>query len=105
MKGYTTSLGLVGAALLVAGGLAYLLDPESGSVGLINLGLGVLLVVVAGILNPDLFRLYGRWLNAFWGGIMVFGIVVMVNFLGNRYADRIDLTEGQLHTFTTPKKE
>jgi ABC-type uncharacterized transport system involved in gliding motility auxiliary subunit len=29
---------------------------------------------------------------------MVFGIVVMVNFLGNRYADRIDLTEGQLHS-------
>ena len=98
MKGYTTPLGLVGAALIVAGGLAYLLDPESGSVGLINLGLGALLVVVTGILNPDLFRLYGRWLNAFWGGIMVFGIVVMVNFLGNRYADRIDLTEGQLHS-------
>ena len=98
MKGYTTPLGLIGAALVVAGGLAYLLDPESGSVGPINLALGALLVAVAGILNPDLFRLYGRWLNAFWGGIMVFGIVAMVNFLGNRYADRIDLTEGQLHS-------
>ena len=48
MKGYTTPLGLVGAALIVAGGLAYLLDPETGSVGLINLGLGALLVAVAG---------------------------------------------------------
>ena len=98
MKQYTTPLGLVGAALFVAGGAAYLIDPESGSVGLVNLGLGALLAVAAGILNPDLFRQYGRWLNAFWGGIMVFGIVAMVNFLGNRYAERVDLTEGQLHS-------
>ena len=98
MKGYTTALGFVGAALFVAGGSAYLLDPESGFAGLVNLLLGALLVVAAGVLNPALFRLYGRWLHAFWGGIMVFGIVTMVNFLGNRYAERIDLTEGQLHS-------
>lgn len=100
MKAYTTLLGLIGAALVVAGGLAYLLNPESGSFGLFNLGLGALLVAGAGLLNPDLFRLYGRWLNAFWGGIMVFGIVAMVNFLGNRYPERVDLTEGQLHSIS-----
>ena len=67
MKGYTTALGFVGAALFVAGGSAYLLDPESGFAGLVNLLLGALLVVAAGVLNPALFRLYGRWLHAFWG--------------------------------------
>ena len=98
MKAYTTPLGLAGAALAVAGALAYIMNPASGTAGLFNLGLGVVLVVVAGVLNPELFRQYGRWLNAFWGGIMVFGIVVMVNFLGNRYPERFDLTEGQLHS-------
>ena len=98
MKAYTTPLGLVGAALMVAGGLAYLLNTESGSAGLFNLALGALMVAAAGLLNPVLFRQYGRWLNAFWGGIMVFGIVAMVNFLGNRYPERFDLTEGQLHS-------
>ncbi|MCY4605317.1 MAG: GldG family protein, partial [Gemmatimonadetes bacterium] len=98
MKAYTTPLGLVGAALIVAGGLAYLLNAESGSIGLFNLALGTLMVAAAGLLNPALFRQYGRWLNAFWGGIMVFGIVAMVNFLGNRYPERFDLTEGQLHS-------
>ena len=80
MKAYTTPLGLVGAALMVAGGLAYLLNAESGSIGLFNLALGALMVAAAGLLNPTLFRQYGRWLNAFWGGIMVFGIVAMINF-------------------------
>ena len=98
MKAYTTPLGLAGAALAVAGALAYIMDPASGTVGLFNLGLGVVLLVVAGVLNPELFRQYGRWLNAFWGGIMVFGIVAMVNFLGNRYPERFDLTEGKLHS-------
>ena len=73
---------------------AYLLNAESGSVGLFNLVLGALMVAAAGLLNPALFRQYGRWLNAFWGGIMVFGIVAMVNFLGNRYPERFDLTRG-----------
>ena len=91
-------MGLVGAALMVAGGLAYLLNAESGSIGLFNLALGALMVAAAGLLNPTLFRQYGRWLNAFWGGIMVFGIVAMVNFLGNRYPERFDLTEGRLHS-------
>ena len=98
MKAYTTPLGLVGAALMVAGGSAYLLNAESGSIGLFNLALGALMVAAAGLLNPALFRQYGRWLNAFWGGIMVFGIVAMINFLGNRYPERFDLTEGQLHS-------
>ncbi|MEE3259706.1 MAG: DUF4350 domain-containing protein [Candidatus Latescibacterota bacterium] len=98
MREYTTPLGLVGAALVAAGALAYLLDPASSSAGLFNLLFGVVLVAVAGVLNPALFRQYGRWLNAFWGGIMVFGIVAMVNFLGNRYPERFDLTEGQLHS-------
>ena len=98
MKAYTTPLGLIGAVLIAAGGLAYLLNQESGSAGLVNLGIGVVLVVVAGVLNPDLFRQYSRWLNAFWGGIMIFCIVVMVNFLGNRYPERFDLTEGKLHS-------
>ena len=98
MKAYTTPLGLIGAVLIAAGGLAYFLNQESGSAGLVNLGIGIVLVVVAGVLNPDLFRQYSRWLNAFWGGIMIFCIVVMVNFLGNRYPERFDLTEGKLHS-------
>lgn len=97
MKALTTPLGLVGAALMVAGGAAYLLNAESG-LALFNLALGALMVAAAGLSNPALFRQYGRWLNAFWGGIMVFGIVAMVNFLGNRYPERFDLTEGQLHS-------
>jgi len=31
---------------------------------------------------------------------MVFGIVAMINFLSNRYAERLDLTEGQLHSLS-----
>ncbi len=100
MRDYAIPISLVGAILIAVGGLAYLVSPETGSIGLVNAAVGTLLVVGAGFLNADLFRQYGRWLNAFWGGIMVFGIVAMINFLSNRYAERLDLTEGQLHSLS-----
>lgn len=100
MKAYTTPLSLVGAALILAGGLAYLLGPDPGYAAAANAALGVILIIAAGVLDPALFRKYGRWLNAFWGGIMVLGIVVMVNFLADRYPHRADLTEGGLHSLS-----
>lgn len=100
MKSFTIPLSLLGVVLVLAGGLAYLLNPEAGYGPIANLGLGLALIVVAGVLNPDLFRQYGRWLNAFWGGIMVLGIIVMVNFLTDRYPRRLDLTEGKLHSLS-----
>jgi len=100
MKSYTIPLSLLGAALVLAGGLAYLLNPEAGYGSIANVVVGVVLVIVAGVLNPDLFRQYGRWINAFWGGIMVLGIVAMVNFLADRYPQRLDLTEGKLHSLS-----
>jgi ABC-type uncharacterized transport system involved in gliding motility auxiliary subunit len=98
MKRYSAPLSLAGAALVLAGGLAYLLEPESAALPLANLGAGLALVVLAGLLNPELFRQYGRWLNAFWGSLMVLGIAAMLNFLGTRYHDRLDLTAGKLHS-------
>ncbi|MBI2503987.1 MAG: GldG family protein [Candidatus Latescibacteria bacterium] len=98
MKRYSVPLSLAGAALALAGGLAYLLGPESAALALANLGAGLALVVIAGLLNPELFRQYGRWLNAFWGSLMVLGIAAMLNFLGTRYHDRLDLTAGKLHS-------
>lgn len=98
MKPYTIPLSLAGAALIAAGGLAYLIQPEAGVVPAVNMAAGAAMVVAAGVINPDLFRHYGRWLNAFWGGIMVLGITVMVNFLADRYPQRLDVTAGKLHS-------
>lgn len=100
MKAYATPISLVGAALVLVGGSAYLIAPDTGGIGLANLAVGAILIVLAGFLNGELFRQYSRWINAFWGGIMVFGILAMVNFLGNRYPQRLDLTEGQLHSLS-----
>ena len=100
MRAYTIPLSLVGAALLAAGALAYLLAPQVGWGAYLNLGLGLVLIVVAGALNPDLFRHYGRWLNAVWGSIMVLGIIVMVNYLADLYPGRLDLTAGKLHSLS-----
>jgi len=100
MKSYTIPLSLLGAALVLAGGLAYLLNPESGYAPIANVGLGVVLIVGAGVVAPDLFREYGRWINAFWGGIMVLGIIVILNFMADRYPRRLDLTEGKLHSLS-----
>ena len=100
MKTYTTPISLVGAALVTSGALALLLAPETEWLPAVNVGLGALLVAAAGILNPELFRQYGRWLNAFWGGIMTLAILVMVNFLADRYPQRLDVTEGQLHSLS-----
>jgi ABC-type uncharacterized transport system involved in gliding motility auxiliary subunit len=100
MKAYTTPLSLLGAALVLAGGLSYLLDPEAGYGAAAHVVSGAVIVVIAGVLNPDLFRQYGRWVNAFWGAIMVLGIVVMVNFLADRYPKRLDLTAGKLHSLS-----
>ncbi|NKB65546.1 MAG: hypothetical protein GKR89_00670 [Candidatus Latescibacteria bacterium] len=100
MKNYSIPLSLVGAVLALAGGLAYLIATEPGWIPFFNMGLGVALVVLAGVINPDLFRHYGRWLNALWGAIMVLGITVMVNFLADRYPQRLDWTEGQLHSLS-----
>ena len=98
MKTYATPISLVGAALLVSGGLALVLAAETMWLPAVNVGLGILLVAGAGALNPDLFHHYGRWLNAFWGGIMVLAILVMVNFLVDRYPQRLDVTAGKLHS-------
>jgi ABC-type uncharacterized transport system involved in gliding motility auxiliary subunit len=100
MRSYATPISLVGAALVVSGGLALLLAPETEWLPLVNVALGALLVASAGLLNPELFKHYGRWLNAFWGSIMVLAIVVMVNFLADRYPQRLDMTEGQLHSLS-----
>lgn len=100
MKRLSAPLSLAGAALVLAGGLAYLLEPESPALPLANLGAGVALVALAGVLNPELFRQYGRWLNAFWGSLMVVGIAAMLNFLGTRYHERFDLTAGKLHSLS-----
>ena len=100
MKNYAVPLSLVGAALILVGGVGYVIAPETGGGGLFNIAAGILLVVVAGVLDKAMFLQYGRWLNAFWGGIMVFGIVAMVNFLSDRYSERLDLTEGKLHSLS-----
>ncbi|MEW6752297.1 MAG: Gldg family protein [Candidatus Latescibacterota bacterium] len=100
MKQYTVPLSLVGAALVLAGGLARLLSPEAGYASLANVVVGLAAIIAAGALNPGLFRQYGRWLNAFWGALMVLGIVAMVNFLADRYPKRADLTAGGLHSLS-----
>ncbi len=98
MKSYTIPISLAGAALILAGGLTRLLETEPGPLPVVNGILGVALVVLSGIVNPDLFRQYGRWINAFWGTILVLGIVVLVNFLAERYHERVDVTAGKLHS-------
>ncbi len=100
MKAYTIPLSLLGAGLILAGGLAYLISSEPGWGVFLNLGLGAVLGIAMGILNPDLFRHYGNWLNAIWGSIMVLGIAVMVNFLADLYPGRFDLTAGRLHSLS-----
>ena len=89
MKPYAVPLSLLGAALILAGGLAYVLAEEPGVGILINVVVGLALVVVVGVLNPELFRHYGRWRNAAWGAVMVLGIIVMVNYLADKYPDRV----------------
>ena len=98
MKSYTIPLSLVGAALVAVGILGHLLGAGGEVLPWVNIGLGVVAIAVAAILDKELFRYYGRWLNALWGSIMVLGIVVMVNFLSNIYHDRLDMTEGKLHS-------
>ena len=100
MKAYSTLLSLAGAAIFLAGGLAYLLNSGEMWLVLVNVVLGLAAIVVAGLLNPDLFRQYSLWLNAVWGGITVLAIIVMVNFLADRYPQRLDATAGKLHSLS-----
>jgi|GEM_PF-62684 len=102
MKRHAGPISLLGGFLLLAGfltlSLDFVLDRETSWMPLATLGGGVVLAAISGLLEPGLFRHYGRWINASLGGIMVFLIVAMVNFLSNRHHERIDLTEGQLHS-------
>ena len=102
MKRHAGAISLLGGFILLAGlltlALDFVLDRESTWIPLATLGCGAVLAAISGALEPELFRHYGRWINASLGGIMVFLIVAMVNFLGNRHHDRIDLTEGRLHS-------
>jgi ABC-type uncharacterized transport system involved in gliding motility auxiliary subunit len=100
MKAYSKPLSLLGVVLILAGGLAYLISPDPEWGIFLNIGIGVALVVAMGVLNPELFRHYGSWLNAIWGSIMVLGIVAMVNFLADLYPQRFDLTAGSLHSLS-----
>lgn len=93
-------LGLAGGVLVVSGALAWVLGGETSWLPAINTGVGALLVIGAGVLNAEMFRYYGRWLNAFWGGLMVLAILVMANFLADRYPQRYDVTEGKLHSLS-----
>ena len=96
-KRYSAGISGIGGVLLVAGLLSTALRSSDTQLPLVVGVLGVLLVVVAAVVDTEMFKRYGRWLNAFWGTAMVLAIVGMLNFLGQRYSDRIDLTEGQLH--------
>ena len=100
MKPYAVPLSLLGAALMLAGGLAYVIADEPGAGILVNVIVGAALVIAVGALNPDLFRQYGRWLNAVWGAVMVLGIIVLVNYLAEKYPERLDLTAGKLHSLS-----
>ena len=100
MRAYSIPISLLGAALIAAGGLAYLIGDEPGWGAYLNLGLGALIVVVMGVLNPALFRQYGLWLNAVWGSAMVLGIVGLVNYLADQHPKRLDLTEAGLHSLS-----
>ena len=100
MKAYSIPLSLLGAVFVLAGGLAYLISPEPGLGIFLNIGVGLVLVIAMGILNSELFRHYGNWLNAIWGSIMVLGIAAMVNFLADLYPQRLDLTAGKLHSLS-----
>ena len=100
MKPYAVPLSLLGAALMLAAGLAYLIADDPGAGILVNLIIGAGLVVAVGAVNPDLFRQYGRWLNAVWGAVMVLGIIVLVNYLAEKYPERLDLTAGKLHSLS-----
>jgi ABC-type uncharacterized transport system involved in gliding motility auxiliary subunit len=102
MKRHAGAISLLGGFILLAGlltlALDFVLDRETTWIPLVTLGCGAVLAAISGALEPGLFRHYGRWINASLGGIMVFLIVAMVNFLGSRYHDRIDLTEGRLYS-------
>jgi len=100
MKDNAASLSLVGAALALAGGLAHLLSQDPGWLPAANLVVGLLLVIVAGAVAPELLHQYGRWINALWGGIMVLAIGVLINFLADRYPQRLDVTAGKLHSLS-----
>jgi len=92
-------LSVGGVALVIGGALAWLLEGEESSwLPLANILAGIVAVAIAAVLKPEMFAQYGRWINAAWGGIMVLAIVVMVNFLADRYHERLDLTAGQLHS-------
>ncbi|MBT6150254.1 MAG: GldG family protein [Gemmatimonadetes bacterium] len=98
VKKYSAAISAVGAVLLLAGFLSLVLRSGDSSLPFYVAGLGIACLVPAVLIDADLFRRYGRWLNAFWGTAMVLAIVGMLNFLGQRYSERIDLTEGQLHS-------
>ena len=99
LRNFAATLSMAGVALVIAGTLAWLLEgEEAGWLALANTLAGIAAVAAAGVLRPEMFRHYGRWINAAWGGIMVLAIVAMVNFLADRYHQRLDLTEGQLHS-------
>ena len=100
MKAYSIPLSLLGAVLILAGGLAYLISPEPGLGIFFNIGVGLVLVIAMGIFNSELLRHYGNWLNAIWGSLMVLGIAAMVNFLADLYPQRLDLTAGKLHSLS-----
>jgi len=95
-------MSLLGGFVLLAGlmtlALDFFLDRESTWIPLATMGIGAVLTAISGLLEPQLFRHYGRWINASLGSIMVFVIIAMLNFLGNRHHERIDLTAGQLHS-------
>ena len=98
IKRFSVGIAGAGATLLLAGLLSLGLSSGAHRVPLVVGGLGLACLFAAALVDPRMFTRYGRWLNAFWGTLMVLAIVGMLNFLGQRYTHRIDLTEGRLHS-------
>ena len=97
---FGAAIAVAGGVLLTAGVLSMALASGDTVLPAASGVLGVLLVLLAAVVDREMFQRYGRWLNAFWGTAMVLAIVGMLNFLGQRYSDRFDLTEGQLHSLS-----
>lgn len=111
MKKYGNFIGIAGGIFIIIGLVVYFITSTLGTIPTIFLVVGLLSIVAFGIINLDVLKalLTSRSIkfstNAIISAVIVFGILILVNFIAGQHFIRIDTTEAKQFSLSEQTKK
>jgi ABC-type uncharacterized transport system involved in gliding motility auxiliary subunit len=111
MRKYGNFIGIVGGIFIITGLVAYFITSTLGTIPTVFLTIGLLAVVAFAIINLDVLKdlLTSRSVkfgtNAIISAIIIFGILILINFVAAKHFIRVDTTEARQFSLSQQTKK